>query len=68
MKPSAYIINTSRGPIIDEAALLGRIGGEAVIVFDGEGFEVLRIFEGQHYVGLRVDAGFQPRRRRCRIE
>ncbi|HEY1363610.1 MAG TPA: D-2-hydroxyacid dehydrogenase family protein [Xanthobacteraceae bacterium] len=41
MKPSAYIINTSRGPIIDEAALLGvlrekRIAGAGLDVFDIE--------------------------------
>ena len=41
MKPSAYIINTSRGPIIDEAALLAalrdhRIAGAGLDVFDIE--------------------------------
>src|SRR5262249_5029697 len=41
MKPSAYIINTSRGPIIDEAALLTalrdrRIAGAGLDVFDIE--------------------------------
>src|SRR4051794_705981 len=41
MKPSAYIINTSRGPIIDEAALLGTlrnktIAGAGLVVFDVE--------------------------------
>src|SRR5258705_4590085 len=39
MKPSAYIINTSRGPIIDEAALLSalqdkKIGGAGLDTFD----------------------------------
>ena len=29
MKPSAYIINTSRGPIIDEAAMLDGVAREA---------------------------------------
>jgi lactate dehydrogenase-like 2-hydroxyacid dehydrogenase len=41
MKPSALLINTSRGPLIDEAALLdtirrGSIGGTALDVFDIE--------------------------------
>ncbi|AHF67125.1 MULTISPECIES: D-2-hydroxyacid dehydrogenase family protein [Pseudomonas] len=41
MKPSAYIVNSSRGPIIDEAALITtlqqrRIAGAALDVFDIE--------------------------------
>jgi phosphoglycerate dehydrogenase-like enzyme len=41
MKPSAYLINTSRGPIVEEAALLAalrekRIAGAGLDVFDAE--------------------------------
>jgi phosphoglycerate dehydrogenase-like enzyme len=41
LKPTAYLINTSRGPIVDEAALIGalregRIAGAGLDVFDIE--------------------------------
>lgn len=41
MKPSSYLVNTSRGPIVDEAAMIdaltsGKISGAGIDVFDVE--------------------------------
>jgi phosphoglycerate dehydrogenase-like enzyme len=41
MRPSSYLVNTSRGPIVDEAALVaalraGALAGAALDVYDQE--------------------------------
>jgi phosphoglycerate dehydrogenase-like enzyme len=63
MKPTAYIINTSRGPIVDEAALIailqqGRIAGAGLDVFDSEPLPLEHPFRGMDNVLVMPHVGF----------
>ena len=68
MKPSAYLINTARGGIIDEAALhealtSGRLAGAGLDVFDMEPTPVSnnllkldRVIAAPHMAGVTVES------------
>jgi D-3-phosphoglycerate dehydrogenase len=63
MKPSAYIINTSRGPIIEEAALLAvlrakAIAGAGLDVFDVEPLPVEHPLRKMENVVLSPHLGY----------
>jgi D-3-phosphoglycerate dehydrogenase len=63
MKPSAYLINTSRGPIIDEAALLAalranKIAGAGLDVFDVEPLPLDHPFRKMDNVVLTPHLGY----------
>jgi phosphoglycerate dehydrogenase-like enzyme len=69
MKPTAYLINTSRGPIVDEAALVegltnGWIAGAGLDVFDvepvppGSPFRSLPNVLGLPHLGYVTDANY----------
>src|SRR5436190_7352234 len=63
MKPSAYIVNTSRGPIIDEAALLAalrgnKIAGAGLDVFDLEPLPLDHPFRKMDNIVLTPHLGY----------
>jgi phosphoglycerate dehydrogenase-like enzyme len=71
MKPTAFLINTARGGVVDETALLGalnggRISGAALDVFESEPpadralVEHPRVITAPHMAGLTNEA-------RCRL-
>jgi phosphoglycerate dehydrogenase-like enzyme len=70
MKPSAHLVNTARGPIVDEAALLDalsrrRIAGAAFDVFEpeplpaGHPYRRLDNFIGTSHIGYVTDGSYQ---------
>ncbi len=63
MKPTAYLINTARGPIIDEASLLSvlkqrRIAGAALDVYDQEPLPVDHPFRSLDNVVILPHLGY----------
>lgn len=73
MKPSATVINTSRGPVVDEAALVdalrrGAIAGAALDVFEDEPLPAEsalrklghRVLLSPHMVSSNVGSGLKP--------
>lgn len=63
MKPTAYVVNTSRGPIIEEAALLAalrekKIAGAGLDVFDVEPLPVDHPLRGMDNVVLTPHLGY----------
>jgi phosphoglycerate dehydrogenase-like enzyme len=63
MKPSAFLINTSRGPIVDEAALIDalrakRIAGAGLDVFDVEPLPIEHPFRKLDNVVLTPHLGY----------
>ena len=63
MKPSAYLVNTSRGPIVDEAPLIAalkdkRIAGAALDVFDVEPLPLDHPFRKMDNVVLTPHLGY----------
>jgi len=63
MKPSAYLINTARGPIVDETALVaalsdGRIAGAGLDVFDIEPLPVDHPFRTMEQVVATPHLGY----------
>lgn len=71
MKPSALLINTARGGIVDEAALAsalkaGQLGGAALDVYDQEPLKAGSVLEGvprlwltPHIAGVTAEANFR---------
>jgi phosphoglycerate dehydrogenase-like enzyme len=66
MKPDAYLINTSRGPIVDEAALIAvlrerRIAGAGLDVFDTEPLPPDHPFRSLDNVTVTPHLGYDTR-------
>lgn len=63
MKPSAVLVNTSRGPIVDEAALLEstrsqQIAGACLDVFDNEPLALDHLFRSDPRIQLSPHLGY----------
>ena len=66
MKPTAYLVNTSRGPIVDETALLdavrsGVIAGAALDVFDEEPLPAGHPFRSEPRIVATPHVGYVSR-------